>query len=1105
MLNGVFSFSPSAALRPLLIAALLALAILLVRGLGAPHLVRIGVRNVPRRRLRTLLIVSGLMLASTFVAAALAVDDTISLAVKTVAVYNLGRVDEDVTGGFGPLKAFPQDFGDDAAAGLRGNPKVAGVAPALVMQNLLVADQTARQVRGTVLAFGLSGNRGGPLTDLRALNGTTADPVSALGSHELYLNRNLAFVLNAHPGDTIYLYSDQWPGQREQFHVRDVATGGVLGDMPAIVLPLATLQGLAHAPGRINHIYVANAGDGLTGVGYSDSVAQATASLIPGFLHIDTAKADGVRLSLQAQDIFGRILLLFTLFALAIGLLLIFLIFVLLAAERRAELGMARALGMRRAHVVWMLLFEGSVYDATAAALGLLAGLLLGVVIVAVVSPTIAKIGFPLKVDLEPGTMLVAFCLGLVFTLVTTALAAWTVTRMTVAAALRDLPEPPPPTPTLWVLARNALILTGHITPVRAASAWGALLWGLTTRGIVPFFVGRAMLLSAIDTENALFFSLGLSLSLAGIVLAVRWLALAVVGAIARRTRPADAGWIVSRGALLADRFTALLIGGGLALYWSLPFDALQTLGLTRFSGGIEMFFVAGVMMVFGAVFALAPNLDLLLAPLRWALTRLSRLRHVTAIAFVYPAAQRFRTAIGLALFALVCFTMVVMACIANSTTSTYDNLPQMAAGYDVAGQPLFSQVGGISSVERSIGAAAPSTAQDIAAASVARPVPVAVLQANAPRARWALYPAQEVQGAFLDGTGLPLVARAPGFATDADVWNAVRTHPGDVVIDVAALSGSDTTILGQSRPDPVSAQQFVGAPIPAGLSPLLNVGNGGRRQTGAQSDTLNELGALAANANGYALQDYTLHLNGVATGSGAIAPTPLWIADLRGGAATKVTVVGILENTRGQRYGMYGSPQTFAPTERGLQPFGNEYYYFKLKPGADSRADSLAIGSALIDNGFETTVVQDALLDINGPRVFISRVLVGLVGLTLLVGMAALAVTGSRAVVERRQQIGMLRALGFRRLHVQLIFLLEALLVGVAGTLIGLVLGLVLCRNVFAVDFFSAFQSGLTLVVPWGELGAICLAAVLASLVAALLPAWQAGHVSPADALRYE
>ena len=47
--------------------------------------------------------------------------------------------------------------------------------------------------------------------------------------------------------------------------------------------------------------------------------------------------------------------------------------------------------------------------------------------------------------------------------------------------------------------------------------------------------------------------------------------------------------------------------------------------------------------------------------------------------------------------------------------------------------------------------------------------------------------------------------------------------------------------------------------------------------------------------------------------------------------------------------------------------------------------------------------------------------------GLGLIVGVAALGVISARAVVERRQQIGVLRAIGFRRRMVQAAFLLES------------------------------------------------------------------------------
>jgi putative ABC transport system permease protein len=986
--------------------------------------------------------------------------------------------------------------------------------------DVLVADETARQVRSGVTALGMNASAAGPLANLRAPGNVRASP-DALASDELYLNPSVAALLSAHPGDSIYLYSARWPGHRYHFTVRAIVSGGPLGDMPQLVLPLAQLQQIAGAPDAINHVYVANAGDGLTGVSYSDSIAYRMDTTLPLSLHADTVKADGVRFAVQANDIFARILSLFTLFALAIGLLLIFLIFVLLAAERRAELGMTRALGMRRQGVVLALLFEGAAYDLLSAALGILTGLGLGVLIIYLLSPTIARIGFPLKIEVSPHSVVVAFCLGFVFTLATIWLAAWTVSSMTIAAALRDLPEPPAPEPSFWRLIRSTV--TATLDPaqplLRVLGAWVALVRALVVRGWLPTLAGWWLLRVAIERQNGFLFSAALSVLLFGLTLVLRSVVLGLLALAVRLSRPRNGHWLLARATLIANRLTATLIGVALALYWSLPFDALQTMGVPRFSGGIDVFFVAGVMMVFGAVWALAPNLDWLLRPLGWALGLLGRLRHVTRIALVYPSYHRFRTGVGLALFSLICFTMVVMTCIAASTTQNFDNIPTQTAGYDVAGQPLFAPIGGISQVEHSIRAGSPASADQIAAVSAATSVPLGVVQPGGSNARWGLYPASEIQGAFLDGVGLPLVARASGFASDTAVWKSVRDHPGNVVIDVGALDQADLDVLGAQRPSQrLTATQFVTPPITSGLpvvgsldSPASPFVQQPAQQSGPSSTFgpgtgpafLASIAGVVADPN--ALREDALHLRGIATGSGAIAPTTVWVVDARGGHAVKLNIVGIVDNSAGQRYGLLGSPQTFAPVERGLPAFGNEYYYFKFKPLADAHSEERAISSALLGYGFEATVLQDVLLDVNGTRVFISRVIVGLVGLTLLVGIAALAVTGSRAVVERRQQIGMLRALGYRRRHVQAIFLLESLLVGAAGTAIGLVLGLVLCRNVFAVDFFAQFQSGLTLVVPWRDLGIICAASLAASMLAAVLPAWQAGRVAPADALRYE
>jgi ABC-type lipoprotein release transport system permease subunit len=83
--------------------------------------------------------------------------------------------------------------------------------------------------------------------------------------------------------------------------------------------------------------------------------------------------------------------------------------------------------------------------------------------------------------------------------------------------------------------------------------------------------------------------------------------------------------------------------------------------------------------------------------------------------------------------------------------------------------------------------------------------------------------------------------------------------------------------------------------------------------------------------------------------------------------------------------------------------------------------------------------------------------------------------------------------------------FLFESFLVGALGSILGVVLGLILSHNIFAVNFFEQFNTDLTFSIPWQELGLIVGIGLLASFLGALLPAWQAGRIAPAEAIRYQ
>jgi putative ABC transport system permease protein len=133
-----------------------------------------------------------------------------------------------------------------------------------------------------------------------------------------------------------------------------------------------------------------------------------------------------------------------------------------------------------------------------------------------------------------------------------------------------------------------------------------------------------------------------------------------------------------------------------------------------------------------------------------------------------------------------------------------------------------------------------------------------------------------------------------------------------------------------------------------------------------------------------------------------------------------------------------------------------------------------------------------------------ILRLFQGFMALGLLVGIAALGVIASRTVVERRQQVGVLRALGFHPSMVALSFLLESSFIALTGILIGVIAGLLLGADMVR-TFFAQLTPDTAVTAPWGQLGVILLLAYGFSLLLTLIPSLQASRIYPAEALRYE
>ena len=216
-----------------------------------------------------------------------------------------------------------------------------------------------------------------------------------------------------------------------------------------------------------------------------------------------------------------------------------------------------------------------------------------------------------------------------------------------------------------------------------------------------------------------------------------------------------------------------------------------------------------------------------------------------------------------------------------------------------------------------------------------------------------------------------------------------------------------------------------------------------------------------------------------------------------RDGTVQTFTIVGVLSSAPS----FYGALMN-AEAAEGLGYAQANRYFLRVADGVDARSTANAVESAFPGSGLQTSLLKEELAESRRSINNIFYLLQGFMGLGLLIGVSALGVVTIRAVVERRQQIGVLRAIGFQRSMVQGVFLLENLFVSGLGTFIGYGLALTFAYNLY---LQVAADQGLPFLPPWPTLIGIGLAIFVAVLLTAWLHARQSAKVVIAEALRYQ
>lgn len=132
-----------------------------------------------------------------------------------------------------------------------------------------------------------------------------------------------------------------------------------------------------------------------------------------------------------------------------------------------------------------------------------------------------------------------------------------------------------------------------------------------------------------------------------------------------------------------------------------------------------------------------------------------------------------------------------------------------------------------------------------------------------------------------------------------------------------------------------------------------------------------------------------------------------------------------------------------------------------------------------------------------------VQYVLVGIAAISLLVGGVGITNTMYTAVLQRRKEIGIMKAIGAKNSDILILFLLESGFLGLAGGIIGIIIGVSMSKGVEIISQQYMGQMALQVTFPFSLIfGALAFSYIVGSL-AGILPAMQAAKMHPVDALR--
>jgi len=1147
--------------------------VIIFQALRNPILVKLAVRNIPKRLGQSFLIIFGLMLSTVIIEASLGIGDTVYNSIKITALESAGYVDESISSqkGFSDGQYFPENTILDIDSILENNAQVDGVI-SRISANLPVLNTRTNRTEARMIIRGYKSDRQSSFGETISLDGTKS-PIADLKANELLLNENAAQILEAKIGDNVEIYTED---NKSNFIVKNIVKNGGLasgGDTKLVLMKLNQVQVLIKKPNLIDWIGISNIGGITQGLNSSKEVTSVLrtnlidreianqissiikeASIIseinnilidPSFkrsnklentvisdlkiilkelelnqnlnsekyfelianqeningliwvlsylklntpadklsllspqlnnLVVDESKSRALKF---AENIGSSVTTLFTIFgsfSIIVGLLLIFLVMVLLAAARSTEMGMARAIGLKRKDLIQMFIFEGSVYAFLAAIIGTAIGALVSLALVGLLKQAQGDIDdFAIHATFTIKSLWIAFSSGFILTLITVGFSSYRTSKLNIVVAIRGLDEQLvkkqnpkfntnfkllalvliEPLITIWRFKDNKLPLNYKIIisllrlmilfltsiifwPFSILKQIIKLLEPINKQGWPLILIGTLVHRIGINIDNATLFSVGISISIIGAGLSLRRIL-----------------QIINLEKSLNHRISSIFEGLTFLLFYGLPFDTFESY-TGELSTTPDIFVLGGVAMVASSVWIIMNNSDLLLLASNKTFGRINGLQATFKTAVAYPLASPFRTGLTISMFGLVIFTLVIFAILNGLNNIAAEQPNRVTGGYDISASvkkefaiPLneFKQkINGSDSLETSQFEVIAQSGNILA---IAREQSGNEQQFKPLRIKY-------VDESYLNTTMLEFSYINPKYAqTGKDVWEVLSKGDNLAVISSAVIptddpfnSNSNKFELGSFDVEGLNKDFWPESNVSVELLPVQGADSPVNIEIIAVLDQL--VDSLEWERSPYLI--------------------------------TKKSVANLLINDL------------------------EEYNNYSIKLSQNTKAENIIpfLETLFIQRGLKATDnLKEIEKSLQTGKAF-NKLFQGFMGLGLVVGVIAIGVLSIRAVVERRKIIGAMRAIGYRSKMVYLSFLLESLYITILGVLLGLGLGTWTAWNIFSE--ISKEVEGLSFKIPWINLIVIILITLFFALLSSFWPAKQASKIYPAEALRHE